>query len=269
MLRPCLAFAIGAAVCLAPAVTLADGPAPSAENIKAAGQHFQRARDMYQAGAYRDAVHELEVAIVLDPTAKDLVYNLGVVSEKLGRIDDAIKYFRRYVDMDVDSSERAHAEGFIKRLEGARKEVVQAKTEDDVAPKTPDVKPPPAQSHVARTTLNVVLVSGTVIAVAGLGVGSYFGFKALGDKPASNTITSESQPYSALANAAQNAHNEAIVADVALGVGVVAAVTTFFLYVATRPRAPIYLSKLGAPARPALVPLVASSAGGVVLSGSF
>ena len=35
-------------------------------------------------------------------TAKDLVFNLGVVHEKLGDIEDALRYFVRYEQMDLD-----------------------------------------------------------------------------------------------------------------------------------------------------------------------
>ncbi len=263
--------ALGLALAAAQAVAYADGPAPpSAENVKAAGQHFQKARELYQSGSYREAVSELEVALVLDPTAKDLVYNLGVLSEKLNRINDSIKYFNRYLEMDVDASERAKGEAFIKRLEGAKKEVPTPPPDDPdderikshkrVIDKS-TIAPPPAN----HGTLNGVLIVGTVLGVAGIAVGSIMGAKALSDKPASGSVTSPSLPYNLLASQAQSAHTEAIVSDVAFGVGVAAALTTIFLYVATRPRAPIYLSE----STPKLAPLVGANTGGVVLGGSF
>lgn len=264
-----LGLALALALAVAPVVAHADGPAPpSAENVKAAGQHFQKARELYQVGSYREAVSELEVALALDPTAKDLVYNLGVLSEKLNRIDDSIKYFRRYVEMDVDASERAKGEAFIKRLQGAKKEVPAAPP-DDADPKRPnndktDKPPPPATSH---TALNVVLVTGTVLGVAGIGVGSIVGAKALSDKPSSGTVTSASLPYSTLANQASTAHTEAIVSDIAFGVGIAATLTTVVLYLATRPRSPIYLSQVQP--RATVAPLVGAGTGGVALSGSF
>jgi len=263
--------ALTVAISLASAVAYADGPAPpSVENVKAAGQHFQKARELYQGGSYREAVSELEVALVLDPTAKDLVYNLGVLSEKLNRIDDSIKYFKRYVEMDVDASERAKGEAYIKRLLGAKKEVPPPPPDDPeddrnkshkrVIDKSPTS--PPATSHGA---LNGVLIVGTVLGVAGISVGAIMGSKALSDKPASGSVTSTSVPYSLLASQAQSAHTEAIVSDVAFGVGIAAALTTVFLYVATRPRAPIYLSQ----SAPRLAPIVGANVSGVALVGSF
>ncbi len=47
----------------------------------------------------------------------DLVFNLGVVSEKLGKFDDALAYFRKYAEMEgVTAVEKSRAEGFIRRL---------------------------------------------------------------------------------------------------------------------------------------------------------
>src|SRR5258708_3629396 len=83
---------IGAAT--APRVALADQP--SASNVAAARKHFEKARGFYGQGAYREAITELEAAHALDPSAKDLVFNLGVVHEKLSDIDEALNWFRVY-----------------------------------------------------------------------------------------------------------------------------------------------------------------------------
>src|SRR5262245_60991677 len=64
-------------------------PALTEDQAKAQ-QHFQRAKDLYLAGSYREAVAELEIARSLDPKAKDLVMNLGILHEKLGKYDAAV-----------------------------------------------------------------------------------------------------------------------------------------------------------------------------------
>ena len=72
-------------------------PAPPTPEAKAAAQaHFMRTKDLYASGKYQEAIKELELAHELDPTAKDLVFNLGSVSEKLARYDDALKYYHAY-----------------------------------------------------------------------------------------------------------------------------------------------------------------------------
>src|SRR5262245_44887069 len=88
--------------------------AASSENQARAQQHFQRAKDLYAAGSYREAVVELEAARALDPKAKDLVFNLGIVHEKLAKYDEAITYFRQYMDMDgVTTQEKQKADSVI------------------------------------------------------------------------------------------------------------------------------------------------------------
>src|SRR4051812_17719656 len=44
----------------------------STEAQTAARSHYQRARELYQAGSYREAIAELELALTLDPNGKDL-----------------------------------------------------------------------------------------------------------------------------------------------------------------------------------------------------
>src|SRR5258708_27605718 len=85
-----LAFALCVAGAVAPRVGLAEEA--SQGNVAAARKHFERARAYYGQGAYRDAITELEAAHALDPNAKDLVFNLGVVHEKLADIDEALKW---------------------------------------------------------------------------------------------------------------------------------------------------------------------------------
>jgi len=69
-----------------------------------------------------------------------------VVHEKLGDIDEALKYFRRYEQMDLDPKERARADANIKRLEGAgaRHEVDKPPAQAETPPPPPPPPPPPA-----------------------------------------------------------------------------------------------------------------------------
>ena len=72
-------------------------------------QHYNRGRQHYQAGRYREALQELEVAVNLDPSSPNLVYNVARVYELLGEIDQAIAFYRRYRDM-LPANERAERE---------------------------------------------------------------------------------------------------------------------------------------------------------------
>ena len=62
----------------------------------------------------------------LDPQGAELLYNLGLIHEKLGDADEAIEAYRKYLDVlgpDADHEEIAKIKGIIKRLEGAKSEL--------------------------------------------------------------------------------------------------------------------------------------------------
>lgn len=215
--------------------TSGDGPSasttpPTPEQLKAQ-QHFQRARELYQAGSYREAVAELEEAHDLDPKAKDLVFNLGIVNERLGKFDEAIAYFRQYQAMDgISASERARAETVIKRLEGAKREAPpsEATTTPAPAPAPAPTEPQPIEAP-KRGRVDAATITAASISLVGLGVGTVFGIRALALEP-KNFVTGRDGTYADLQSRTNDAHTSAVVADVAFGVGAVAALATAYLY---------------------------------------
>lgn len=225
------------AALLAPSArpALADETSPA--NVAAARRHYDKAKADYAQGAYREAIGELEAAHALDPNAKDLVFNLGVVHEKLGDIDDALKWFRLYTSMNLTQTERDRADAYLKRLEGAKKELdarqAAAAASATSAPTTTSSAPPPETPPKGR--IDAFTIAGASVAVAGLGVGIAFGVKAEIDKPPANFVTGKTGTYTDLVNRTTQAHNEAIVADVGFGVAIAAAAVTTYLYFG-RPR---------------------------------
>ena len=107
----------------------ADDDDASSKKTKAqadAEVHYKRAKELYQLGRYREAIAQLEAALKLDPKGAELLYNLGLVHEKLGDADEAIDAYHRYLAVlgdDVDPEEKKKIEGVIKRLEGAKAEL--------------------------------------------------------------------------------------------------------------------------------------------------
>jgi tetratricopeptide (TPR) repeat protein len=230
LIAACLFFPAFPKTSLAEGTRKALAPSASPEAQAAARDHFQRARELYQAGSYHEAIAELEAALALDPYAKDLVFNLGVVSEKLGNIDDALRHFRHYSEMDLQPAERARAESLIKRLEGAKREV---KPEE----KAPAQARQPAEAHGERPSqspahgrIDVLTLSAAVIAVGGIAVGTIFGVKALSDNPQSDGHYASYSAYLREQNDAESAHREAKVSDVAFVVGGAALVATVALF---------------------------------------
>jgi tetratricopeptide (TPR) repeat protein len=210
--------------------TATGGSNPSQKDVAEAQQHFQRARELYSQGNYREAAAELELARALDPTAKDLVWNLGVVHERLGMIDEALHYFRKYVEMDLEPHERARAESTIKRLEGARTQV-------KAPPEPPPTQEAPRSVAGERTDapkehgrVDAATVTAASIAVAGLGLGTFFALSALSSQPAAGQTTGPALKYADLESQAASAHQKAIFADVAFGVGAVSAILAAYLY---------------------------------------
>src|ERR1700679_784301 len=116
---------VGLALPLVVPAPLAHAQEASGDSAAAARAHFLKGKELYQAGSYREAIVELDAARALDPKAKDLVFNLAIVHEKLAEVDEALRYARIYVQMDLEPAERARAETYIKRLEGAKNEVVK------------------------------------------------------------------------------------------------------------------------------------------------
>jgi tetratricopeptide (TPR) repeat protein len=230
---------------------------PKTKEQLEAQQHFQRAKDLYQTGSYREAVAELEAARTLDPKAKDLVFNLGVVQEKLGKYDEAIAFFRQYLEMDgVTASERGKAENIVKRIEGAKREVPAT-----IAPGggTEQVAEGPTAMEHGR--VDAATMAAGAVAIVGLGVGATFGILALANQPSKSFVTGRDGSYDDLKSKADDAHGQAIVADVGFGVGVVAAAVTAFLY----------FGRTKEPPKRGLTPSIAPVASGSVflLGGSF
>jgi tetratricopeptide (TPR) repeat protein len=216
----------GAAALLAVLVWAAPNEARAGDppNVQEAAVHFQRAQDLYHVGNYGDAYAELLKAHKIDPKAKELVYNLGTVAEKLSKFEDALHWFRQYLEMDVDEHERARAEGVIRRIEGAKQQVHEDKPLE--RPKTMII----VRESPPRGRVDALTISTAVVAVGGFTVGAIFGVKALSDRPSSSFVTGKDGTYQDLQNRVANAHTSALVADVALIVGVVATGVTAFLF---------------------------------------
>lgn len=97
-------------------------------------QFFERARESYREGRYPDAADDLERALVLDPNAPALLFNLGRVYELMGRYDDAINVYMRLraVTPATETEELARTEQILERLEGAREHAAPPPTVETV-----------------------------------------------------------------------------------------------------------------------------------------
>jgi tetratricopeptide (TPR) repeat protein len=121
----CVLFASAIAPASARAESEPVEPKKTPNQLKAE-HHYKRGRELYQLGRYREAIAQLEAALKLDPGGAELLYNLGLIHEKLGDAEEAIDAYRKYLKAlgpDADKEEVTKIRGIIKRLEGAKTEL--------------------------------------------------------------------------------------------------------------------------------------------------
>jgi len=220
----------------APAAAPAAASSVSAEDRARAEERFKTARALYLEGRYVEARTSLLEARKLDPSAKDLVFNLGIVAEKLLDYDDAITYLREYKAMDtVTEAEAQRADTSIRRIEGAR--ALHPKSTQSIQTAPTSQPPTPRQPEpVKRGRLDALTLGGLGVTGAALATGVVFGVLALSSNPASTVTTGDTNPYAQVDRDNSRAQTFGLVADIGFGVAVVGAVTTAVLYFA-RPAA--------------------------------
>jgi tetratricopeptide (TPR) repeat protein len=208
----------------------ASASAPLTEDQQKAQEHFKKAKELYLAGKYNEAIVELEIAKKLDPKAKDLVFNLGIVHEKLGKFEEAIAFFRTYMEMEgVTGQERTKAEGIIKRIEGAKHEVPPTPSSSAAPTPSATTTTPNPNDRPERGRIDAATIAAGSIAIVALGVGTFFGVRAVTTRP-DNFVTGRDGSYANLQEKSDDAHTSAIIADIGIGVGIVAVLATAYLY---------------------------------------
>ncbi len=245
----------------------------NAANVAAARRHFDKARADYAQGAYREAIAELEAAHALDPAAKDLIFNLGVVHEKLSDIDDALQWFQLYTTLTLTPQEHERADAYIKRLEGAKKELAQhppgpsqagtvtpPPPDTPLVPMGPSIPPPPRHGRVDAATITALSVTG-----AALAFGTVMAVKAKVDRP-SGFVTGRDGTFADLQDKTDTAHHEAIIADAGFGLSIVAGITSAVLYFA-RPRDTPPATAAPGPTTVSAVPI--TGGGALIVQGSM
>jgi tetratricopeptide (TPR) repeat protein len=201
---------------------------------------------LYEDGRYRAAIEKLEAALRIDPEGKELVYNLGLLHEKLADVKEAEAYYRRYLDMETDPRSKSRTQATLRRLEGLEKEIAPT------PPPPPALAPAPPPPLPPRPVRPWVVATGGVAGVAFL-MGSILGLRAVATNPGRGAATGPGVTIQDLQADAQTAHVEAIGADVSFLIMLAAAGTATFLYFST-PRAP---SRSGAPSSAPTASIVA------------
>jgi tetratricopeptide (TPR) repeat protein len=196
-----------------------------------ARRHFDRSLELYRAGRYSDALGELKRAAELDPRGKDLFFNLSLVHEKLGQLPEAITALDRFRELETDPKERERARIVIERLRGAAQAGEGARPLPEPCPSP---VPPPAPVPRGESAPPAVLIGAGAVAVTSLLVGTVFGLKALSDD-VGDARTSDTLSVEQLRARGRRAEREALVADVALALGVASSATFVSLWLLSPP----------------------------------
>jgi len=200
---------IAVAWCLLPTVARAEDDAAARE--KRAESQFERALNHYRAGRYRSAIEALDLAIELDPKSKDLIFDLALVQEKLGLLDEAIVSLERYQKLETDPKEVERARLAIERMRGARAEVAAAFFARSLAARGPA----PSRSRADAWT-----IATTGVAAAAALLGTVFGVRAFVLRPERETTSERS--IADLRESQASAHHSAQIADVSFVISLIA-----------------------------------------------
>jgi len=221
----------------APAAALAQQPGdpepPENPTEAEAQRRYHNGRQLYEEGRYSEAVVELEAALALDPDEPVLLYNLALVQEKLGHYDEAIGALRRMLQGEIPDDERARAESAIRRLEGARTYSAPPRPEVIRVPVPVEVERPPPQGSFGRAdTVFFVAVGATAAALVTTAIAGALALSAETD--VDRFVLGETGDLDDRQAVVDRADSLALVADVALVVTAVAAVSGTLLYALRR-----------------------------------
>ena len=137
-MRRLLAVVALAAVCLASGPALGQPPHGKTPEEEAKEQ-YERGVVAYNLERFDDAIAAFTRAYELDP-APTLPYNIAQARWKKGENERALFYYRRYLEADPTTENRARVEARIHELEGAGARPTPLAAP---APKIAVVRPPP------------------------------------------------------------------------------------------------------------------------------
>lgn len=220
-------------------------PVHAADEQRRAEELFAKSETLYQAGDFRGAIALLEEANRLSPHPV-LVYNLARAHESLGENDQAVTYYRRYLELDPNAADKG---AVAKRIDT----LVRAQEKPKVEP--PSGKDPPPDGTTVVTSPSPVpwIVAG--VGVLGVGAGAVLGGLALSKHADAEVPTLDGAETERLAASADDLALGASIAFVAGGVVAAAGIVWGIVDVATS----------GAPAQVS----VGVSPTGVVVRGAF
>ncbi len=85
-------------------------------NFYSAHVHGSLSHVLERLGKPAMAISEGEKSLQLDPSQKNVVYSVAVAYQDMGKFNEAISWFRRYLLMETDPARKVSTENFIQEL---------------------------------------------------------------------------------------------------------------------------------------------------------
>jgi len=115
-MKGCVVSALVAAfLCVVPAVAHAES-SDEAEITAMAKEHYKLGLDAYKNGKYPEAIKELKKAYLLKRLPA-LLLNIGATYRKMGDIDNAVYYYKKYLAEAPDARDRGEVEKTLAELD--------------------------------------------------------------------------------------------------------------------------------------------------------
>lgn len=190
-------------------------------------EHYNRGREHYQAGRYREALVELETALTTDPRSPNLVYNVARVHELLGQLDAASQFYQRYRDMlpQAEHEERERVDAILLRLQGAQEHV------GPIAAPPKEVLRPPEPMRMKRGVADAAFWTMATMGASALVAAAATGALALKEeKDARDFVVGADGTAQELSKSYRRADRLALSSDATLVIGTTFAVTSILLY---------------------------------------
>jgi hypothetical protein len=202
------------------------------------------ARQLFAVGKYTEAL-EIYGKLFAETAHPTYLRNVGRCYQNLGEADKAISSFREYLRQakDLPPDQRALIERYIREMqdlkrqqEAARRPSTDAKAESPAPPPAPASAPalisetPANDSGAAAppSRLPAYIVGGASVAV--LGVGAYFGLRALSEKNAADPLCPMDKCTGDGYTKNEAAVRDARITDFVLGAGIVGIGVATYLY---------------------------------------
>ncbi|MGA9524723.1 MAG: hypothetical protein WBV82_24910 [Myxococcaceae bacterium] len=213
-------------------------------------QLVKQAERLYSTGKYKDSAEKLIEAYVYDPHPR-LIYNIARAYDQAGELELALEFYQRYVKSregtDPTLLKRSalsidRVRELMKRREETKQREAQlsaeAKAAEERAAREAEAKrraegelrlreAATAEEQVkARGRARIAAYTLGGVAVAGLGTGAIFGLQSNG----SRNQFRDAKTVAAKSELEARTRQQALIADIGFGVGLVAAVTAVILY---------------------------------------